>query len=483
MSSCHRLRRAPEEGAARHRDLVTVNMPLQVELEYERPGARLLCLVLVAVILVPGFPQVAIGGELGWGLGAGIQYTDNARLTPASGQEDWIYGAVAGLNYIERNPENPAYITAILDHREYKNDTYAPETLLYVDATARWVISPQRFSWMVTDVARPVVGDPRLGETPQNRTGGNAFGTGPEILFRLSGRNAVGVGGYYVNIAYQDNDADSDRYLGYVRWLHNLDSTRVLSANLDTQEVAYRSGVYEDYRRDDWFIRYGQRDTRSDISLDLGYSVLNRERQDDLAGWLGRLRLAGRIMATSGFALSAFRQLTDTGNSLLRSATDPLAPPGIPTSGAPPSLTETIDLYLESGASLDLTHQWTTASGGIGATTRKLLYNNVTSEDRSEHMGRIEFMYLFTPRFSGNLFAYYVKTDYLNLLREDETRDLGIRLSYQMGRHVYLVLTGSQRDRGSSDPLAEYKENRGAVSIAYSTSAGLIDIAANTRRP
>lgn len=431
---------------------------------------RALGLAVVAGLLQTA-ASAAHAGQWDYGYGYAGEYSSNIRRTATEPEHEWINSVSAGFGFAENTDDLVAQITAQGMLRQYVGNTFDNQSLLFVDSSALWTISPRRLTWTVEDAFRQVVLNPTAPSTPDNQAGSNVFSTGPDVFLHLGPVNTLSLGARYGNVYVGDGDVDNSRYTGFVRWLYQASSTSVISLNAERAHVDFDNDTLnQDFDRTDAFVRYETRQARSLFGVDVGRTRIDRDGSEPLTGSLTRLTWTGQSTSESTLGLSLSGEYRDVGMGLLGFVTGP-APvtPGAST----PIVTDVVtsDVYYTREARLSYVRRgahWSLNLLGVG---RDIDFE-MTPQDRRETGGRTELSYFYSGADTLSLYADYLKTKYEQTLREDEDSTVGLRFGHRIVRNVTLGLEGYRIERSSTDPAAEYVDKRAIVTIAYST--GLI---------
>ena len=102
---------------------------------------------VVAVLLFLSPVAMALNVETGVGVGMG--YTDNAALTSANEEDDWIAEASVGVAITQETGALSARADAAFSHQNYLNDTYGDQDYLSLSAIAGWEQIRDRLTWNV----------------------------------------------------------------------------------------------------------------------------------------------------------------------------------------------------------------------------------------------------------------------------------------------------------------------------------------------
>lgn len=427
---------------------------------------------LVLFVLLTGAVSSTQAGDFAYGLGYTATRSDNITRAPSNERSDTVHSYLAGFAYLERTSDVIARILAQAEYRDYQNDTFGDEGIYYLNSSLLWTISPQRFTWTVEDVYRQTPITTTTADTPANRTNVNVFSTGPDFYVRFNPVHTLALGARAGNISTGRADVDNDRFSGSARWLYQANSTSVYSANFQLLDVNYDNPTLNnDYTRHDVFARAEYRPSRSQYVIDLGASNISRDRGQDLDGTLARLSWIRQLTTESSFGMSASGEFSDTGTDILAASTAAASSTGIPvsTSTSQTSNVVTSDVYYAKRGSVFYNRRGASFALDSSAYTQELDFET-TPQDRKENGIYLQLNFFYSGATTVTLFTRPARIEYQNFVREDNYRDSGLRLGYRVSRTVSLGLEGRRTDRTSTDPTAEYKDNRVFLSILYSTS-------------
>ena len=168
----------------------------------QQPGISQSGLIVLVSLLV-GSPVVS-ALEIEPGVGVGLLYTDNARLSEDNEENDLVAVGYAGVSINENSGPLRLNAEAEWIHLNYTRDTFGKQDYPGLRLTGGWEQIRGRLDWQVRDYFTQTVGDSLEGVTPDNIQNTNAFTFGPSIRFPISGRQLVTVNPEYRNFYYED---------------------------------------------------------------------------------------------------------------------------------------------------------------------------------------------------------------------------------------------------------------------------------------
>ncbi len=410
-------------------------------------------------------------GQFAYGLGYMATHSDNITREASNERSEVVHSYLAGFSYLENTADLVARVFAQATYYDYQDDVFTDEDVYNLNSSLVWTISPQRFTWTVEDAYEETQIVATAADTPANRTNINVFSTGPDLYVRLNPVNTLAFGARVGNVSTSEANIDNDRLSASARWLYEANSYSAYSLNFETLDVNYDDTISNiDYTRHDAFARVDYHPSRSQYLIDLGATKISPERGKELEGSLTRLSWIRQLTQESSFGLSASGEYADTGADILAASTAA----GL-TIGAPGSTTTTLssdvvtgDVYYAKRANMFYTRRGSQFRVNFSANTQDIDFE-ITAQDRKENAGFLEIGYFYSETTSVILFTEQTKIEYQNFFRRDTDRDSGIRLGYRVSRSIGLELEGRRTDRSSTDPNAEFEENRVFLSILYSS--------------
>jgi hypothetical protein len=462
---------------------------------------------LVLLIAVLCWADRAIAAQLNFGAGYRAEYSDN--LNRASSDRGDLTDLTHILNgqfsFLENTNTIVARLNGSLESRRYQDDTFDPQTYYRLDAYGELFIWDRTFSWVAADGYRTLQVDPLLPDTPVNRTDSNVWATGPNFYLRLSPVDTAVFEGRYGRTWVENQSVDNSRVSYATRWVHRHSSLNTSSLNFEKLGIDYRNinetleipyeVVNTDITRYNTYYQFAHRNLRTQISLDLGRTRIERARLDPVNDWLTRLSMSALLGTISSLTFQYRREFTDIGAELLP-ASPALPLPGMNT--VQPTLGMDVlsgEPYYLSQASLHFSRLNSLFPFGLSVYSRKIYYSDLYA-DRQERglSSTIGYHYSrsVTFQFSGayNVLGYDDVVEYdrnndgvIDHLdswfdRIDDERNVGLALIYRMTPHLTLSLDARRYKRtikpvyGVNSPTISledqhYTEDRIGISVQY----------------
>lgn len=279
------------------------------------------CLALAVACVAHSPASHALRNDYAIGLEA--EYSDNMTLAETNKEDEVGLSLLLAYSLDQTSAAFDADIRALFDYANYLNNVYDDETLGSLRTDLEWRPIPGTLHWRLEDYFTQTLRDAAAPETPGNRINTNAFSTGPDILLRLAPATTLQTSLRHAEYYFEDTTVDNSRNMASIGWIRALRSTFDLSANVAFEDTDFSEEVNNDFKRVDLFIRADTRRGRSTLLADVGASRIDRDNQDRIDGFLGRLSLMRQIGFNTQFNIEASTQYTDSGTDLLMAGASP----------------------------------------------------------------------------------------------------------------------------------------------------------------
>ena len=160
--------------------------------------------------------------EIEPGVGAGLLYTDNAKLTADNEDDDLVVVGYAGVRIDKNNGPFRLNAEAELIHLNYTSGSFGNQTYPGLRTTAGWEQIQGRLDWRASNFFTQREADSLEGRTPDNIQNTNVFTFGPDIRFPISGRQMLTVSPQYRNFYYEDEGTDNQQYELPASWFYQM---------------------------------------------------------------------------------------------------------------------------------------------------------------------------------------------------------------------------------------------------------------------
>jgi len=405
--------------------------------------------------------------ELEYVLDLGFERTDNVTLSSTDRISQDIARAGLGFNLSEQGASLQASIAGHIDARAYLDNAFSDTLDGVLSGRVNWVAVPQRLSFTIEDHLGLQSIDTFAAETPNNRQQTNVLSLGPTLFFDLS-RNLRGE----AELRYVDSDAEvteefNSQRLGLaMRAVRELSPISRVSINVHGQQVDFEADeIARDYDRFDAFARYARELARFDLAFDAGYSRLAyADSQDRRSSPLLRADLGWRPSERSRFGIALSQQFSDAAIDAMRGVDTSQGVPGAELVG---NMVVTSSAFKQRRLALDYAYTGDRATFTIAPYVDKIDYVDSDGFDQRNYGARAGMIWRLSSNLSLDLSAIHQTIDYDQLVREDETRQLGASLRRQWSSHWSSRIEWANYRRESTIAGLDAEQNTVFLSLTY----------------
>jgi hypothetical protein len=400
--------------------------------------------------------------EIEPGVGVGLLYTDNARLSADDEEDDLIVVGYAGARIDENSGPFRVNAEAELIHLHYTRNSFSNQNYPGLRLTAGWEQIRDRLDWQVQNYFTQRRGDSLAGTTPDNIQNTNVFTFGPNIRFPISGRQTVTVNPKYRNFYYEDVGNNNQQYALSVNWFYQMYPTMGVGLDGSVTEVDYDGGDNRatDYTRSTAHAVLSGTSARSVYSLSLGGTDINRDKSGSTSGYTGDLTWSYKLTGHSSARVFVASRITDSGNLLLDSQVNP-------DDGDFSNVQISDDVLRSNIVRLTYRREDVTLDTVVWGEFRELDYEGDESDRDVREVGA-DLDYRVTALVSTGIFGRYTRTEETDADRRDKrysiTGTVGYHLTRKLRTNFDLRYQNQDSNGGSVD---EYSEFSAFVRLVY----------------
>lgn len=417
--------------------------------------------------------RTVMGAEYSYTLGYTAEYSDNVRLVaPPNEEHELIHVLTGGFRFEHASRDVDARVLARAAYRDYRNGTFSDSALLGMDSYIEWKPLPDAFHWTVQDVYAQLLADPARADTPANRVNTNVLSTGPDLFWRLTSVHTLQLGGRYAISSFDATDdtattstieADNTRRNVNLRWLYRPSPVTTYYVGGLTERVEFDDTGLSDanFRRNEVSVGLISTIARNSLTVDLGKTRIRQRNGNEFEGGSGRLSWVRVLRSDSSITLRASRALSDAAETLLT------------TSGVPqlPNTTtvSTSDLFLSKQISALYSQRSVYNVFELSLFRNEREFEISTLNNEEAKGVSIDFTHNYTDAFAIRPSIGYVESLFPLRPREDETATGSLAFLYRLSRTLTGSLAFARQERSSTDPGAEYTEDRVMLGLTYNT--------------
>jgi hypothetical protein len=416
--------------------------------------------------------RTAAAGEYTYSLSYSAEDSDNVGLSATNQKSELTHVLDSNFVFSQIDRNLDARASARAAYRAYQHNTFADEATFGLDSALVWKPLPEVFQWAVNEIFTQVMANPTQADTPANRVNTNVFSTGPDVFWRLDPVNTVQLSARYVsntfsgtNNAVLTTDADNTRGNGTIKWSYRYSPVTTFSLGHATESVRFKDpgvGTNLDFRTQETTVGLANRRSRNTFTIELGETRIDRSGQPEISGGSGRLSWARELASDSVFSLSAARSLSDTAGEILvgSGATAPI--------GAPLAV-NTSDIFAARTYTLEYSRSIGGGNLGVSAFRAERTFKLATNDNDDARGGNIQYSRIFSERVTGTVLVGFVRTLFPTIVREDRNKTAAASLQYRFTRRLVGGLSVARQSQSSTDPSADFDENRIALSLVYNS--------------
>lgn len=419
---------------------------------------RGLKLGLLSVLL--SLSPVASALEIEPFVGAGVKFTDNAKLTEKNEDSDQILNGLVGAKITENDGPVRANANTSLSYENYLDNTYGDKYWFNLSATAGWEMIRDRVDWGVRDYFTQSQINNLDSDTPSNTQNTNVFSFGPNITLPLSARQTINVQPLFSDFYYEDSNTDNQQYGVTANWLYQLRQDMKAGINGGATTVRYdNSDKNPDYSKYNLRGVISGTRPRSEYRMEMGGTNISRDNADDQNGFSANLDWLYTITGHSSVRAYAATDLTDSSQQLLNSQIDPGTGDynNVQTSG---------DVLRNKIFRVSYLRKDSTLNSNIWTEFRDLDYKESPDDRKVKEIGA-RFDYQVTAVVSTGIYGRYNNTKETDINRNDKRYEAGVTAGYRLSRKLSTRLDLQYRKKDSSSNNDGYTEYSAFLGLVY----------------
>lgn len=395
------------------------------------------------------------------------EYSSNILRTERNEENELIGIVWGGISAREEAANLTAELAAVVESRQYINDTVGDEILLSLAALSDWMILPQRLNWHFEDYFQQSTINPLETISPDNRQDTNVLWTGPDLYFRFARLYTLQLGARYGNFYYEETDGDNQRLAGYGRAIRRLSPDGELYLHGEWMHADYDHAGATDvlgitirnFDRTDAYAGYRWSSVLTELLLEGGYSRIERDGAEAVDEPLARLTLRRALPRDGETGLRLSSQLTEGGGRLLASS-------GGRFDVDPHSTAVSQDIALERFAELFYFSRWRGVGTDIRVFWRDEDYEESIFDERAAGIA-LYIGYPFAPAWVARLFGRYEHVDFDLIDRKDHRAALGIGAFHRLSRRITIDFELRDEWQDSNTAGHDFNEIIALVELRY----------------
>jgi hypothetical protein len=415
-----------------------------------------------AGLLALGVSATAPAANFDYQVTAGAAHSDNVTRVADNEQDEDIASAGVRFSFDAESRKTKSDLVGNFDYQKFLDDTYDPQLVGNFTGNLQIAFVPERFNWTFADNFGQVLSDPLLPSTPQNSENINFFSTGPDATLAFGAQNRLKLGARYLRTDYEDSPFDSNTALAEAGFARVLSSVNTLSLNARLQQVNFESSAFEsDYDQTDMFVRYEASGARTKISVDAGYSELQRDVGADSRSEMLRVSAIRQLARASSLTLTAGREFANSGSAFAAMQGDG------PITLDPTVGRQTPEPFLRDHALLSWMFQKQATTISLRAGIEDQDYEFADALDQKFTTYGVLYRRDLSAVTNVQLDAARMRGEFKLAGARYTDTDAGAALNWGVSRTLTVSLSYRYADRDGDDVTGDYTENRVWLSIAF----------------
>ncbi|MCK4704563.1 MAG: outer membrane beta-barrel protein [Gammaproteobacteria bacterium] len=388
-----------------------------------------------------------------------MEHTNNARKVTYNRENDLIMIGSVGASLNEDTGPFKLDANTSLTFMNYTQDTFDNQQYFNLNAVASWEMLKDRLDWILQDFYTQQSINSLNPDTPDNTSDTNILTFGPNIYYRISGRQSVTFKPEYRQFDYESQVIDNKQNSLDVSWNYQLFRTMNVGVRGGNSKVDYKDPLIPDnvFRN----IHLTLSATRPDYnySADIGSTHIEKESGDSIRGITGNMRWSLNITGYSNLHTYIASDLTDANNSLLNASINP---------NDGDFSTEQLSSEILRNHIFRLTYQRSDAklSSNFWLELRNQDYEFALI-DREVQAAGFEFKYPLTAILSTGINTRYSNIELTDVDRLDTEYSIGGYFNYRFSRNLHGVVDLKYFDIDSSVDTADFSETSFFIGLVY----------------
>lgn len=401
----------------------------------------------------------AWGLEVNSNMNISMQYTDNVKKDETNKKSDSILtaGAGVGISVDEGTVQLDASTSLEVNH--YINDSFADQAYFKLNLITGWAMLKDRVNWKLNNFYTQRSVDTLSSTTPDNTQNTNVFSIGPELYYRISGRQSITVTPEYRDFYYESQDIDNQQTSLNARWSYQLFRTVNIGISGQVREVDYEDSLINDNTFDNIRLIFSTVRSGYDYSAELGMTQVSREGGSSSRGATGNMTWSLDLTAYSKIHAYIASDITDSNTSLLQANLNSnIDTASYEQTSSEASRNNTFRLNYKRNDHRLNTDVW--------IMLRKQTYDFALLDRDVEVIG-LKLIYPLSTTLITGMDMLYSRTELIDTGREDKQNNISVNLNYRFTRKVNGTVRIKYIEKDSTVNTADYGEASIYASLYY----------------
>jgi len=394
------------------------------------------------------------------GVGIGLQYTDNAGLTPNNEEKDLIVLGYVGANIDQSSgPLNFNAVTSLI-YEDYTDGTFSDQYYFDLNATAGWEMVRNRVNWVMRDFFTQRLRNSTDRATPDNIEDINIFNFGPDVVLPISRVQKLVINPAFSDFYYETSDVENQRYSLSLDWLYSTSATNEVGLGGSFSKIDFENeNRNPNYSASNIHAIVAGQLARSTYKVNLGFTQIDRDNLENRGAPTGSLDWVLGLTGRSDARVYLASDLTDFSFSALDSAIDS-------GRGDINNVQNSGDVFRNNILRATYSRKGATLNSRLWGELRDLDYKETPQDRKVQSMG-VNFDYQMRALVSSGLYARFRRTERTEQDRTDKQYVVGGEIGYQMSRRLRTVFDLQYQNKDSDDDTQEFSEFSGLINLVY----------------
>lgn len=391
-------------------------------------------------------------------------HTDNVELAPGGGHSETILAPTLSVDARKDSADVQLRARGSFQYLDYRSGRYDDEAVGDFAGQLNWFVVPDRVALAFADYLGRAPVDITGGLTPGNQQEINVFTAGPSFYFRPGDATRGQIDLRFADTRSDEtSEFDGNRYTGALRLLHLLSPNQTLSANLEGTKVDFGGGPGTDYERYDLYAGYLRDSDRIDIELAGGYSRIERDDAGGVAGLaqrlsgpLARVNIGWQVAPRSRIDIDARHEFADSATDLIARSSRFDEP--VIEDLSSPNVLVSASLYRVRRLELGYQYESERFTAYVRPYVERIRYEERGGADWDSRGAYVDLRYKLRPRLELQAWGLSERRELMDA-RTDRDTSVRLGLSYEFSRRLRGFVGAQRRERNSSLPGQDYREN------------------------
>lgn len=374
------------------------------------------------------FPASVMGLNIAPNASIGVKYTDNVTRVPDAEIDEVIVSTSLGAAINAGSGSFQLNAITSLRNERYTKGTFSDQQYFNLSATAGWEMLKDRVDWKMQDFFSQQSINSLDPDTPDNTQNTNVFTLGSNIYFPISGRQLVTVQPEYRKFTYEVQGIDNQQNSLNVNWNYQIFRTMSVGLRGNVNKVDYTEPAVADNVFRTISLAVSGRRARSDYSIDLGVTRVDRENGPSERGLTGTMTWLFNLTGYSNVRTSISSNLTNTNNNLLNVSINP-------ENGDISSQQISTEILRKNVIRVAYAKQGATLNSRVWSELSKQDYKLAPLDREVQSLG-VEFSYPLTAVLTMGINTRYNRTELTDVDRNDSQSSIGGYLNYRLSRKL-----------------------------------------------